>query len=255
MLRFQFECRPLADVSPWGRSQLTLHWFGLSEGWFWFDSEDREVLRYRDEAVRRWDLERPYPDYYIARMWEDLILLRWVLEEPVPDDLVPFVDGTFPSREIPDDDVYGDDVDVAFSVQSDFNVYLGYLAQSPTLKCWRHSVEGGDVVTLSQQLTTEEASTFDGPPRLEFSLPAAEFFAAVEDFDRRFITAMEERVVELERSGPPAGVALDLDDLRREHLQRSRWLEQRLSEPRKVDWAAVRNGVAEICSWPSAVEM
>jgi len=80
----------------------------------------------------------------------------------------------------------------------------------------------------------------------------AEFFIACEDFDRRFIAAMGEGVAELERNGPPAGVELDLKQLRREHEQRSRWLANRLAEPRSVDWDTVRAGVAEISSWSIA---
>ncbi|WP_394328277.1 DUF5984 family protein [Couchioplanes caeruleus] len=74
---------------------------------------------------------------------------------------------------------------------------------------------------------------------MELTLPAVEFFAAVEDFDRRFIAAMGERVAEMGPCGPPAGVDLALKQLRREHTQRSRCLEQRLAEPRNVAASSV----------------
>lgn len=249
MFRIEFELRPLTEVPPWGGDRPTLHWFGLTSGWYWIRTRERELLRYREEAVRRWDLERPYPGYYVARLWEDLILLRWALGKPVPDDLVPFVDGSFPRREFPDDD-FGDEVDAAFGLQSDHVVDLGYLTESPVLRCWRSAVGGRDVVTVSQQVPPASQGTFVGPERLDVAVPAAEFFAAVEDFDRRFIAAMEERVAELERIGPPSDVELDVTLLRKEHVQRGGWLGQRLAEPRAVDWAEVRAGVAEISSWP-----
>jgi Family of unknown function (DUF5984) len=158
------------------------------------------------------------------------------------------VDGTFARREFPDDDELGNGIDVAFDLQSDFNLDLGYLSNSPILRCWRHRVEGRDVITLSQEILTEDRGTFDGPPRLQIMVPAVEFFAAVADSDRRFIAVIGERVAELEQGGPPASVDLDLEQLRREHEQRSRWLERRLSEPRNVDWETVRTGVSEISS-------
>lgn len=250
MVRFEFELRPLAEVPLWGSDRPTLHWFGLTSGWYWISGPDGEFLRYRDGAVREWDLQRPYPGYYVARFWEDLILLRWVLQEPVPEDLVSFVDGTFLSREFPDRDDFGYGVEEAFDVQSDHAMYLGYLTDSPHLTCWRHAVAGEDVVTLSQQIAPTEHRAFAGPDRWDVTVPAGDFFAALEDFDRRFIAAMEVRVAELERSGSPSGVDLDVRQLRVEHVQRSGWLGQRLVERREVDWAKVRAGVAEVRTWP-----
>ncbi|MEV6302546.1 DUF5984 family protein [Actinoplanes sp. NPDC051861] len=243
MLRFEFELRPLAEVARWGGDKPSLHWFGLTDGWYWISVRGREILRYREEAVSRWNLERPYPGYQVVRLWEDVIVLSWALLEPVPDDLIGFVDGTFPRREFPDE--WSDAVDSALDLQSDFNMYLGYLAKSPILRCWRRN----ETITLCQQISPEDRDTFDGPPRLEIQVPAAEFYAAVEDFDSRLITAMAERVAECERNPLPA-VDLDLTHLRREHTDRSQWLQRRLSQPRATDWDAVRAGAAEMSAWP-----
>jgi hypothetical protein len=250
MFRFEFELRPVAEVPPWGGDTPTLHWFGLTSGWYCMRGQDSEFLRYRDEAVRRWDLERPYPDYYVARLWEDLIALRGALRAPVPEDLVPFVDGTFLSREFPDRDDLGDDVDAVFGIQSDYGLDVGYLIDSPRVSCWRHVADGSDLVTFRQAITPANSGTFEGPKRLDATMPAAEFFAAIEDFHRRFIVAMEKRVAGLERSGLPLGIGLDLQQLRAEQVQRSSWLGQRLASRRDVDWAKVRAGAAEVRSWP-----
>ena len=45
MLSFQFELYPLDEVSPWGGARPTLHWFGLTEGWYWIDANRYELLR------------------------------------------------------------------------------------------------------------------------------------------------------------------------------------------------------------------
>jgi hypothetical protein len=241
----------LASVPSWGRDKPTLHWFGLTSGWYWMHGRgSSEFLRYSDEAVRRWELERPHPDYYVVRLWEDLIVLRGALQVSVPDDLVPFVDGTFERREFPDRDDFGADVDAAFTFQDDHNLYMGYLTDAPVMTCWRHTAGGSDMVTLSQTILPQQQGTFEGPDRLDAVIPAAEFFAAIEDFDHRLIAAMETRVSRLERDGPSPGIDLDIRQLRTEHTQRSTWLAQRLAAPRMVDWAKVRAGVAEISSWP-----
>ncbi|MEV4631446.1 DUF5984 family protein [Micromonospora sp. NPDC049523] len=249
MLRFQFELHPLAGVPPWGGDQPTLHWFGLTSGWYWVEADRHQLLRYHEQAVRRWNLSRPYPDYYVVRLWEDLLLLRWALTEPVPADVVPFVDGSFSKREFPDDDT-STDVDAAFELQSDYQLDVGYLTDSPAIACWRHTHAGQDLVTISQRLLPADQVTFDGPELLEVSVPTAEFFAAVQDLDHQLIAAMDKRVTELERTGPPAGVELDLDLLRAEHVRRSHWLAERLAVPRQVDWDQIRSGIADISSWP-----
>ncbi|KUL41399.1 DUF5984 family protein [Actinoplanes awajinensis] len=248
MFRIEFVLRPVLDVPAWGGDEPRLHWFGLTSAWYWMSAPGCEFLRYTDDAVRHWDLERPHPDYYVARLWEDLNGLRWALREPVPEDLIPLVDGTFVSREFPDDD-FGDDVDAVFDVQGDYCLDLGYLTDSPEVSCWRHVVDGADLVTFRQQVAPAGLGTF-GPAQLDATVPAVEFFAAVEDFDRRFIAAMEDRVTALERSGPPPGIDLDVRQLRAEHTNRSGWLGQRLTTPRAVDWAKVRVGAAELRTWP-----
>ncbi|MFI5937822.1 DUF5984 family protein [Actinoplanes sp. NPDC051494] len=252
MFRVEFELLPLAEVPAWGGDHPRLHWFGLTSGWYWIRAQDGEFLRYSDEAVRTWELERPYPDYYVARLWEDLVVLRWALQEPVPEDLIPFVDGTFSPREFPEADDIGEDVDAAFEVQSDYALDLGYLTDAPHLSCWRHAGNGSDMVTLSQQAAPRQQGTFAVTERLDVTVPTAELFAALDDFDRRFLAAMQDRVAELERSGPPPGVELDLQQLRAEHTQRSHWLERRLAVRRDVDWTKVRAGAAELSSWPPA---
>jgi hypothetical protein len=63
VLRFSFELRPVAEVPPWGSHRPNLHWFGLTSGLYWIDSAAGQLLRYTDEAVRRWELERPHPRY------------------------------------------------------------------------------------------------------------------------------------------------------------------------------------------------
>ncbi|WP_442929507.1 DUF5984 family protein [Micromonospora sp. WMMA1949] len=58
MIRFRFELYPLDEVSPWGRDQPRLHWFGLTEGWYWLEAGGQELLR-RTEATRHPETRLP----------------------------------------------------------------------------------------------------------------------------------------------------------------------------------------------------
>ena len=94
-----FGLTPLDQVRPWGRERLKLHWFGLTDGWYCIDLGDHELLRYTERTVRalRGDGDgsapHPYTDYFVVRLWEDMIALLSAAMEPVPDDLVGFVAG------------------------------------------------------------------------------------------------------------------------------------------------------------------
>lgn len=44
---FRFRLRPVADVMAWGDAENQhLHWFGLTDGWYWLDAGGSELFRY-----------------------------------------------------------------------------------------------------------------------------------------------------------------------------------------------------------------
>jgi hypothetical protein len=96
VIRFRFELRPVDKITPWGGQDRMLHWFGLTDGWYWIELDGHELLRYSDTTLRRWrgegyDAARPYVDYQVVRLWEDVIQLAPAVLEPVPADLARFV--------------------------------------------------------------------------------------------------------------------------------------------------------------------
>ncbi|MGA3541832.1 DUF5984 family protein [Micromonosporaceae bacterium DT194] len=70
MIKFRFELYRLDEVSSWGGDRPVLHWFGLTEGWYWLEASGQELLR----RTRQVD-PHPYIDYYLARFWEDVMAL------------------------------------------------------------------------------------------------------------------------------------------------------------------------------------
>ena len=77
-------------------------------------------------------------------------------------------------------------------------------------------------------------------------MPTEEFLAAVRALDSELITAMRQRIEELERRGGLPGVDIDLPDLRREHEKRAGWLARALNRSPKTDWDAIRQGAARL---------
>ncbi|MFB6724083.1 DUF5984 family protein [Kribbella sp. NPDC056345] len=227
LLRFRFELRAVGEVAPWGRDELTLHWFGLTEGWYWVEAGGVRLLRFAA------DHEIPYVDYYVVRLWEDLLAVLPAAVEEVPADLVGFVESDGSEWKDTESDV----ADLAMEWWGSRSVYFGYLREAPSLRCWRI----GDQVILDWKAP----ANFAEPRTVRTTVAVAEFVAAIKDLDAALITAMDARIAEVE-AAPPAGIALDLTQLRSEHRDRAGWLARARSRVLTTDWIAVRQGAVQL---------
>ncbi|SCL44994.1 hypothetical protein GA0070606_0550 [Micromonospora citrea] len=253
MIRFRFELYPLDEVSPWGRDQPTLHWFGLTEGWYWLEAGGHELLR-RTRQVR----QHPYVDYYLARLWEDVIFFTPQVLEPVPDDLQPLIAShraqwtcdpldfvAEPDEEPTDDgnaDVPDHPVVTAAIWHSEHHLDFGYLRNPPKLRFWRTSRGVRDEITIDWQHEDDGEIGFHGDPTIRLSVPTTAYLEAVHTLNRELMDAMEQRIEELERRGGLPGVDLDLVQLRREHEDRRHWLAKNLDRSPGTDWNILRQG-------------
>lgn len=75
---------------------------------------------------------------------------------------------------------------------------------------------------------------------------AEAYLTAVRRLDTDLMAAMDDRITDVERTGPPHGVSIDTDQLRAEHHDRTIWLSERLRCRPNTDWAAVRGGAERI---------
>jgi len=250
MIRFRFGLRPVKDVEPWGGERPTLHWFALTSGWYWIEVGDHELLRYSERTLRRWAIEdgesgepTPYVDYYVVRLWEDVLEMVPLLTEPVPADLVHFVAGElsdWASHEI------SPQAEAASLWHSDHSLYMGPLQNAPHIRLWRKIIDGDDAVTIDWRHRPGSDIDFAAPLAGRIVVPTGSFDAAVSEFDRAFLAAMEERVAALEAAGQRSGVHLDYEQLRREQQDRTAWLHRARARQVSTDWAAVRAGAREL---------
>jgi hypothetical protein len=77
-------------------------------------------------------------------------------------------------------------------------------------------------------------------------MPTDAFVTAVRELDRNLLTAMRQRIDDIERDGPPDGVHIDMKRLPAEHRDRATWLENALTHPPETDWDAIRTGAREL---------
>jgi len=251
MIRFCFELRPLDEVSPWGGDHPKLHWFGLTEGWYWIEAGGHQLLR----RSRR-DLLHPCVDYYLARLWEDVNVLSPQVLEPVPTDLQPFIasDCTLWARDPLEFIADGGEDEIAdinqhvadHPVVTASNWYgehfldFGYLQSPPELRLWRTVDADRDEITMDWW--HDDESSFVAGQALQVKVPTAAYVSAVHALDQELMTAMRQRIEELERRGGLPDVDVDLAGLRREHEDRAHWLARSLDRSPGTDWKEVREG-------------
>ncbi|MEV7553642.1 DUF5984 family protein [Amycolatopsis sp. NPDC089917] len=237
MIRFHFRLRPLAEVEPWG--ERGLHWFALTDGWYWIEVDGHKLFRHPSNAVEGLD-------HYVVRLWEDVQEMLPSVLEPVPADLVDHLTG--------DQDAWCDaaaeDDETALDWYSSHFLYTGYLSASPDIVWWR-SIADRDMITVDWRHTAEHGLDCAVPRQGRASVPTELFLQAVEEFDRELIEAMDRRITEIETRGLAPDIRLDLDQLRHEHQQRSRSLAVTLQHVPATDWAAVREGIARIFPTPT----
>ncbi len=66
-----------------------LHWFALTDAYYWFDFDGLNFPKYSDEIMVEWgqSADWPYIDYQFARIFWDIYDLLPYIENPVPDDI------------------------------------------------------------------------------------------------------------------------------------------------------------------------
>lgn len=243
MIRFRFQLAPISEVEPWGLERR-LHWFALTDGCYWVDLGDLELLRYAPSTMSRFRApdSPPYVNYYVVRIWEDVLGLLPEVLKPVPDDLVDFLTS--------DSDVWvsrdEERADTAVSWYSDHFLDVGYVRRPPEIRWWRRTDDDRDHVTVAWNHPADGDGDieWDAPRTGQVTVPTSEFVAAVEALDRELMAAMDERITHLERTGPPSGVRLDVPALRAEHQDRTTWLERSRARKPETNWPEIRTGAA-----------
>jgi hypothetical protein len=256
---FQFELRPLAEVQPWGTPKdPSLSWFALSDGIWWINAGNHRLFEYSLHAVRELGASR-YCDYQVVRLHDDLINLVPYALEDVPMQLVPCVE--LGSRErwsarwgrwmaaLPDEGLSDADyslIDSAGSWMGRRTLDSSYLSPSFDLRIW--SSQG--LVHLEWDNRTKLVD--DGYAWTavlgSYELPSARFLTEMQDFDERFMGAMAERVEQVCSGALEGrGIRVDRKALKREHVERSSWLQERLGDgPSQTNWESVVGAISAL---------
>lgn len=153
---FNFHLRPLETVTPWYYDgQPFLHWFGLTDGWYWLDAGTATLFQYTDVILHHWEISpadgsyRSYVDYQVVRLWEDLQERLPHILEPIPHHVLQRIQPGYQAvhwRDAIVDCLIPDDVDVSASAVVRLEqatewltnrwLDVGYLRAGPRIWFW-----------------------------------------------------------------------------------------------------------------------
>jgi Family of unknown function (DUF5984) len=247
MIRFRFALTPLDKVAPWGEDGSSVHWFGLSDGWYWIEAGGREWLRYAPETVARLALPHAYLEYYVTRFWEDLYQLVPYVMEPIPEDLAEFAVSARASWRPQDEDYEWTEEQQAAAIwHGRHSLNLGYVRSAPRIWFWRAACGDADTMTGAWRHPHADDIGWAAGERADVTIATSEFTAAVREFDAAFLAAMRQRLDEIGRDGMPGGTPVDMQALERQHESGQARRGKALSWQPRTDWAAVRAGAAAL---------
>lgn len=86
MALINFSLKHPDNIIPWGDApEMTMHWFGLTEGEYWLDLGKSTLYEYTSEVLAGDGHDARYVEYQIVRLIEDWTSLFDAIAEPLPD--------------------------------------------------------------------------------------------------------------------------------------------------------------------------
>ena len=240
-LRFRFELRPVADITPWGEpDDRSLSWFGLTDGWQCLETAAGRLLEYaRSEKPG----ESRWVEYQVVRLFEDLLEIWPWVSDPVPEDIVSRFLGCQSEAEasrsasITDpttQELWWDACSWWYNRQLQF----GHLTLPPDVHFWR---TGSKINLLWNATGTDAAGPRWAVQHARVTAPFKEAQRAVEDFCQTLLSTMAERVATIERDGwESSDCSLNVAGLVAEQHERETWPSANLPRTFETDWNAVR---------------
>lgn len=256
---FNFHLLPIEDVSLFGyENQRSLHWFGLTDGWYWLCVGDDELFRYHETRLEKWKAagetwDHLYVEYQVVRIWEDIQDILPSILEPIPAAIHQRCDPNQGIWQLFAQELAclesHDDHEAWFAATnwlSGRQLDTSYLVNAPRISIW---TDGTTLHINWDNRDDQEAgiptwSTQQGM----FTMPLARFIDEVRSFDKRLITAMDERVKSAKAHWPLPDVEINLDFLEVEHRNRAMWMDQAFAraQMQHTDWDAVSAAIDAI---------
>lgn len=260
---FNYQLRDLDDIEPWlnEAEEPFLNWFALSDGWYWVEADDKQILTYTDEALKTLEAEfgpapHNYVDYYVARLWEDLLDILPQVLNPLPRPLIERLEA--PEEWLAwlaqaetwlfdQDEEDEEPFTLYFQAAGWWSARLldiSYMDNEPLLYFWRQQHD------IYLYWNSQDAQR-DGPAFWNYdpfitSMPIADFRQEMKWFNRRLLQDMSERIAGLLGSEAPDYVQIDAEQLKQEQRDRTHWLAEQMDALPSDDWDATLKAIAAL---------
>jgi hypothetical protein len=250
---FDFHLCPLEKVQPWGKfPDLSLSWFSFTEGFYRLQVGSEFLLNYSDEVVSHWAKQfshiygGSFVDYYVARLWEDILDMLPDVLEPLPSELSNFLEKDedawfqWESNALnwidnqPDEDKVLETFELAVSWQRFRCLDAAYLQNSPRIWIW--STEESVIISWDNTDVLLESIQVWSTTQGHFYIKRDEFLDEVRAFDNKLMSDMAERVDSVCAYWCRTEISVDSQHLRYEQQDRKTWLDQALKKSTSVYW-------------------
>ncbi len=261
MSLFEYKLKELKDVSMWGdESNKHLHWYGLTDGSYFFNLKDKKLFQYSDKIIEFWkkdknelNLETNYVTYQIARLHEDLLEIIPDILQPIPKDIFKYIENYEKQTKLQThlQDLYeslDDESDLLdiYSLASDCldlrRLSTGHLTNGPNI--WFLLCDDIIYIRWNNENSTEKGIPIWSSLEGEITLTKDEFIAEVQLFHQRLMSDMDKRIQTIINSNPIPQITIDIDVLNEEHEKRKNTLKQSFTSPTdKVAWNLVNKAL------------
>lgn len=85
--KINFSLRKADEIIPWGETNKSLSWFGLTDGLLWINAGESVIYEYSGDARKFWKYDIKYNEYQLSRFLEDFSELFPCISESVPHEL------------------------------------------------------------------------------------------------------------------------------------------------------------------------
>lgn len=253
-----FELTPIEEIVPWGvPGDHSLAWFGLTEGRYWINAGVDTLFEY-NQRVRHNDADR-YCEYYVARIFEDVMNMLPGILDAVPQDLRRYLSGNsgrewikaceFWSEQNLDEDA-GDEIwdtwECAGLLLNNRLLETGYLSPSTSILLWSDETD--------VHIEWDNRDKFiDGVLAWSaisgsFHLPREKFVTEIKAFHVRLFEQMTSRIDQVAAGALHPDIQIDLPGVIAENERRQGAFAQALGQKGTTSWDEIRAAVFEISS-------
>lgn len=236
---FEFDLTPIEWIGPWGTPpDLSLHWFGMTDGKYRIRVGDDYLLNYSDDFVGDTSKSTSFVEYQVARLWEDILEMLPAILERVPYELHFLLEASEKDRNEWDEKAAAEGLpEEAAYWLSDRELNCGYLTNAPHITMW--STKDDVIVSWDYKMSTENPERVWSATQGSHRMSRSEFLNAVTEFDSALIAQMKDRVDSLVSGWKSGPINLDLGQLIREQEDRSAWLANYLRRTTNTAWDEV----------------